>query len=144
VYDCDLDDGDAVAVPWGTTTSGIDFVLETEGIITGTVTDGSTGDPVAYERVRLFDHNGWYVDSDYTDAFGVYSFTVLDAEEHFLIAHSDLHQDQLYDGILALEGICTAVTPKTAPPSRPTSGKRQPRISRSSVSPRSLGASLTA
>jgi hypothetical protein len=116
VYDCDLDDGDAVAVPWGTTTSGIDFVLETEGIITGTVTDGSTGDPVAYERVRLFDHNGWYVDSDYTDAFGVYSFTVLDAEEHFLIAHSDLHQDQLYDGIPCPGGYLYGCNPEDGTP----------------------------
>jgi hypothetical protein len=50
-------DGTPVMVTLNTTTSGIDFALERLGVISGTVTEAATGDPIPSARVNIWDDN---------------------------------------------------------------------------------------
>ena len=64
---------DPVSVAAGQTTSSIDAAMTTGGAIAGTVTDASTGDPVACETVIVYDSSGNYVSSTSTASDGSYT-----------------------------------------------------------------------
>jgi hypothetical protein len=63
---------DPVAVTAGTTTSGINAALVTQGKITGTVTDSATHAPLAGICLDIFDSNGGIFAQSVTNANGVY------------------------------------------------------------------------
>jgi len=68
-----LASADPIAVTAGTTTSGINAAMVTEGQITGTVTDSATQAPLAGICVDVFDSSGSILGSVSTDANGVYT-----------------------------------------------------------------------
>jgi len=53
-YSCDLTDGTPIPVTLGATTAGVDFGLETGGVIRGLVRDESTSTGLSYPTVRVF------------------------------------------------------------------------------------------
>ena len=102
---CDATSGSPVAVALGSTTSGIDFALSTGGVITGTVTEGGLGTPVANaSSLELFDDQGTLVAEKSTDEGGVYRFAVLSTGTYFVKTHLSGYGDQLYDGIPCAPG----------------------------------------
>ena len=71
---------DAVSVTVGTTTSGIDAEMHEGGLITGSVTDAVTHEPVEYLEVCAFEHGagrGGLVRCGYTNSSGTYSINGL-------------------------------------------------------------------
>jgi 5-hydroxyisourate hydrolase-like protein (transthyretin family) len=68
-----LASADLVAVTTGSTTTGINAAMVTEGWITGTVTDSATHAPLAGMCVDLFDSTGSVVGDAGTDANGAYA-----------------------------------------------------------------------
>lgn len=53
--------GDPIAVTVGQTTSGVDFMLDERGSVSGTVTEAATGQEVPNARVRLYADDGTLV-----------------------------------------------------------------------------------
>ena len=68
-----LASADPVAVTAGTTTSGINAALVTQGEITGTVTDSATHAPLAGICLDIFDSSGGIFAQSSTNASGVYT-----------------------------------------------------------------------
>ena len=68
---------DPVSVTAGTTTSGIDAALQPGGQITGTVTNATTGTPIANICVGIYDTSNNFVGSAFTDSAGHYTATSL-------------------------------------------------------------------
>ena len=77
-YNNAIDENNAtpVTVVGGADTPNIDFALDPEGTISGTVTDSATGQPLANMNVYAYtgsDSTGWYwANSTYTDENGQY------------------------------------------------------------------------
>jgi len=96
--------GDQVAVTIGTVTGGIDFVLDRNGVITGTVTDEDTGLGIDNARIELYDAAGGRIEWEYTDTSGDYRFTGLEPGSTYLWATATTHLDELYDDVLCPGG----------------------------------------
>ena len=97
---CDLTMADPVMIPaLGTHFSGIDFALEREAWIEGTVTDASSGDPID-GYVYLYRFDGTLLRSDYAD-FGEYLLEGLDDGSYFLLTQvfDDIHVDELFEDL---------------------------------------------
>ncbi len=71
-YSCDPTSGTAVVVTDGATATGIDFVLDRGGVVTGSVTAQMGGAPLANARIEIFDGSGYWVESTYSLADGRY------------------------------------------------------------------------
>jgi hypothetical protein len=72
-----LETADTVNVAAGSVTSGIDAVLQRSGQMTGRVTAADGGSPLSGVSVIAYNTNGSFVESDSTDATGVYTITGL-------------------------------------------------------------------
>ena len=70
---CVIPLGEDVTVTPGATTSGINFSLAAGGAITGTVTNATTGAPVASTIVYVYSANGQNVGYGVTNSSGVYT-----------------------------------------------------------------------
>jgi hypothetical protein len=97
--DCDETTGTPIAVVSGSLTSGIDFVLATGGVISGTVTKAGSGLPITDEFVWLYDSGGSSVDLVFTDGTGKYTFAGLPTGTYFVRTDVDGYFDELYDNI---------------------------------------------
>ena len=99
--------GTPVPVSTGQTVGGIDFVLQPGGRISGTVTDETTGDPVAGCDVKVYDQEESLMTIATTDGAGAYlSPTGLPAGDYFVRTANDAgYFDELYDD-LPCPGAC--------------------------------------
>ncbi len=70
---CDPTTGTSIVVNAGSTTAGVDFALEAQGVISGTVTDSATGAALSDVEVDIYDSNGNLFTKGWTDANGNYS-----------------------------------------------------------------------
>lgn len=75
------------------------------GSIQGRVTDESSGLPLDFEFVEVYNALGEYVDQDLTDG-GDYSITGLPPGTYFVLTDTDDHLDELYDDIPCPKGVC--------------------------------------
>jgi len=93
-----------VHVAENTTTTGIDFalahILGGQGIISGTVTDSFTGQPIAGAKVLAHNNVGMHFKTC-TDSAGRYSLT-LPAGSYALVAWAHDYHPALYPGIVTL------------------------------------------
>ncbi len=102
-YSCDLVVPDDLNHDGNTNTTGVDFELQSGGVIEG-VTKDHTNSPVgAY--VRLYNAQGDNIASDYTDNAGNYEFSGLSNGTYYVSAHNDSHQVTMHPNVL-----CTSVT----------------------------------
>ncbi len=98
-WDCDPETGTPIAVAEAETTAGIDFALDRLGMITGTVTDTLSGEPIPWQQVRIRRQSGAYVGSTYSDLSGEYQIGGLSPDTY--VAYTDTYDylDELYDDI---------------------------------------------
>ncbi len=104
-YGCDLADGTPVAVDLNVGASGIDFVLQPLGALSGQVTDAATGDPIPSVTVEVYDLEGSYLGYDNTDADGNYLIDRLEAGSYVAYADDDEYTPELFDDIPCLGGL---------------------------------------
>ncbi len=111
---CSVTGGTPVVVGGGTV-SGISFALAPGGRIGGTLTDSSTGQPLPYQEVRLFDSAGTQVRSGYTNSSGAYltSSGLVPGTYYARTANTLGYADELYNDLPCPNGACT-VTAGTA------------------------------
>jgi hypothetical protein len=74
---CNPTTGTPISVDLNTTTPGIDFSLDTFGVITGNVTEAESGDPLENIEVMIWSDSGDYVAYGLSTATGFYSVTGL-------------------------------------------------------------------
>jgi protocatechuate 3,4-dioxygenase beta subunit len=92
--------GAPVVAQIGATTAGIDFALVSLGSITGTVIDRTTGLPVPYADVEVYNSQGFAVGYPDADSNGIYSTGGLEDGIYYVVAYRyNSHVPQLYDGI---------------------------------------------
>ena len=103
---CDPAAGTPVPVQNNMGTPDIDFALEKLGSISGTVTHRTTGAPIDNIHVDLFDSNGSYVGSRYTDSFGDYLFDRLIPDTYYAVVRSLAFLDERYDNLACTETDC--------------------------------------
>jgi uncharacterized surface anchored protein len=90
---------DAVAVTAATDTPGVDATLDMGGSISGTVTDESTGSPLAGVEVSTFSLMGWgFVGSASTDASGNYTVAGLAAGNYRVRFYAPPDAAEWWDG----------------------------------------------
>jgi len=109
VNGCAVTTGTQVGVLAGATTSGIDFVLDRLGKITGTLMEEGTGDPIGGQQVLIYDATGYYEGLVYTQSGGTYEYSSLPAGSYFVVTRSDDHVNELYDDIPCATG-CSPTT----------------------------------
>lgn len=85
---------DPVTLGLGDLVTNVDAALESGGRITGRVTGADTGLPLANIYVTLYNRNNNFVDSEFTNAAGVYTFTNLISDTYRLAF------DDFYEGYL--------------------------------------------
>ncbi len=115
-YGCEVTDGIPVAVTVNTTTTGISFELDQGGVISGQVTESTTGDPLADVRVEIYDSGGSHIDSEYTDAAGGYSVAGLATGSYFASAEDSELANELYDDVPCPGGAPYGCDPRTGTP----------------------------
>ncbi|MEM7355509.1 MAG: carboxypeptidase regulatory-like domain-containing protein, partial [Acidobacteriota bacterium] len=104
---CDLNDGTPVPVAVEETTSGIDFALRKLGSIAGRVIDEVTGEPIPYFSVWAQDASGSILRTTGTGDDGTYLLNKLGAGTYFVQTYGfSGYQDELYDDIPCIPGIC--------------------------------------
>lgn len=110
-FACDVTIGDDVQVVGTGVTSGIDFVLEAAGFISGTVTDMGTGDPLADVFVQIWNNAGDFLTTGFTDSSGEYTVGGLATGTHFAttVDHG-LFGGELYDNLPCTSGDCDPTT----------------------------------
>ncbi len=98
---CDVTTGDSIAVSASLTTANIDFVLEARGTLSGTLTSESSGKPLIFTSVRIFDEAGDLVRVSSTDSLGRYEEGLLEGDYFVLTSTSFFsgYVDELYDDI---------------------------------------------
>lgn len=100
VYWCDPTTGTPISVTAGSTTGGIDFALDLGGWIAGTVTDASTGLPIADFGITIYDDNGDWVGGYARGWSGDYSIDGLPAGTYFATTYNwSGYLDELYDDL---------------------------------------------
>jgi len=116
---CDVTTGNQLGVTSGAALTGIDFALTKLGTISGTVTDQSTGDPIAGLELDVFSSQGTYLGYAGTASDGTYQLPGLSAGTFFVRTYSATgyneiadYRDELYDDI-SCDGGCpvTSGTP---------------------------------
>ncbi len=82
------------------------------GSIRGRLRDASSGLPLDFEFVELYDSLGRFVDLEFTDE-GDYVFEDVPAGSYFVLTDTDAHLDELYADVPCPKGACdvTAGTP---------------------------------
>lgn len=102
---CDPALGAAIPVIIDTNTSGIDFALDPGGSVSGTITDAITGDPLKYIHLSIYDSNGEFAGSAYTDYNGFYIVGTLMPGSYYIRTtdgYFHYYVDELYDNIPCL------------------------------------------
>jgi hypothetical protein len=101
---CTVTTGTQVAISGGTIASGTDFALDRLGAIAGTLTEEGTGDPIAGQRVTVYDGSGNYEGQAYTQSGGTYQFSSLQAGSYFVRTATDSHVNEVYNDISCVTG----------------------------------------
>ncbi|MFZ5787718.1 MAG: MSCRAMM family protein, partial [Acidobacteriota bacterium] len=96
---CSITGGTPVPIEVGQDSSGVDFVLDRRGSISGRVTDESTGYGIYYAQVLLYSAAGNYLHNTYSSGTGEYTFIGLGSGTYFVRASSDGYTAELYDDI---------------------------------------------
>lgn len=97
---CDVTTGTAISVTAGQTTPGIMFVLAKGGKITGKVTDAGTSALLSDITIYVYDSNGDYVDSAYSNVFGLYSIGGLTTGNYYARTHNySGYANEIYNNI---------------------------------------------
>ena len=96
--DCDPYEGTEITVALGGATRA-DFALQRGGTISGRVTDGQTGQPIANANVGIEDSAGNGVGLGFADEFGRYAVTGLSTGTYFALGHAYPYLDQLYNAL---------------------------------------------
>lgn len=98
-FDCDVTQGTPVFVTKDQQTRNIDFALREGASISGTLSEETTGFPLARQFVRLYDSGGSLLELDLTDTDGSYILGGLPAETYFVRTDTDNFFDELFDDI---------------------------------------------
>ncbi len=86
---CDLSTAGAlIAVAYNTTTTGVNFDLDTGYELSGTVTDLGGGSPIPDVYVLIYDSTGRFAASDITDASGNFTVTGLPAGTFYALTNN--------------------------------------------------------
>ncbi|MCP4664664.1 MAG: hypothetical protein GY856_55480 [bacterium] len=96
---CDPTTGTPIEVSVNSTTSGIDFALDRLGVISGTVTEAATGDPVVHIGVAIWDRSGILVDFRATDGSGSYTSRQVAGTYFAATVNDDRYVGELYDDL---------------------------------------------
>ncbi len=107
---CTVTTGTPISVTQGVTTTGIDFGLAAGGRFSGTVTDASTGLPLASVRVSVYNSSGSYVTYAYSNSSGVYTTSsgLLSGTYYARTSNSLGYIDELFNNISCPGGSCSA------------------------------------
>lgn len=105
---CGVAGGTPISVTAPLTTTGIHFALATGGRISGTVTDTSTGLPLASVTVQVYNTAGAWLASVSTNSSGAYTTsTGLPSGTYYVrTSNSQGYVDELYDNISCPGGAC--------------------------------------
>ncbi|MEM8934605.1 MAG: hypothetical protein AAGE94_25650, partial [Acidobacteriota bacterium] len=114
-FNCYGPNGTAIDVPEGGEVTDIDFRLTGLGILTGRMTDATTGDPLASQGVEVRDSDGFYVDLMGTDSDGVYRI-ILWPGTYFATTSAFGYQDEQYDDIPCPGGVSRGCEPTEGTP----------------------------
>ncbi len=96
-HGCAFADGTTVAVQLNGTTSGINFDLQKNGAVAGTVIDRLTGLPIDDAHLQIYDDNGDWVKSGESGEDGFYEIGGLADGTYFVMAGRwNNYVDQLY------------------------------------------------
>jgi hypothetical protein len=107
---CDVTSGTVVSVTAGALTTGVDFVLDRGGIVSGRITAADSGLGVP-THVYLVDASGGYAGSGYSDSSGRYhSDGLLPGSCYAVAERSGPYLWQLYQGRPCASGTCDATT----------------------------------
>ncbi len=107
---CSVTSGTPISVTSPLTTPGIDFALTTGGRISGTVTDGSSGLPIAGVSVRIYNSSGALLTT--ANSYGTYTTWLGLPTGTYYVAtfNSRGYVDELFDNIPCPDGSCTIIT----------------------------------
>lgn len=100
--ECDPSAGTAIVVTAGQSISGIDFTPVRRGSISGTITDGVTGEPLAAAKVTARDQLGFVKTT--TDSNGSYEFGGLSDGDYTVVASAGCHREMIYPGAACVNG----------------------------------------
>lgn len=84
--DCEPEIGEAIAVTLGAGTANINFALKIGGSISGHITDGGTGNPIADAEMVVYDSRGRYLRYAYSDSSGNYEVRGLPTGTYYVTA----------------------------------------------------------
>lgn len=113
---CDPTIGTSVAVALNSNTGGIDFALERNGTISGTVTDAITGERLSSVWIYIWDSRGLLIVTGLTDSLGHFAtFGLLDGT-YYAAAFSSSHALELYDHVPCTGGGFPGCDPRTGTP----------------------------
>ncbi len=99
-FGCSSTDGTPITVVFGTVTGGIDLALNRGGLISGTVTEATTGVPIDNATLRLWDTQGQSIGfGTDTSSSGRFAISGLWAGTYFVSVESSRYLDELYDDI---------------------------------------------
>jgi hypothetical protein len=108
-----LPEAEPIAVAGGATVSGIDFTLDPDGRITGTITNASGGAPLSSISVFAYIRGGTslnFFTSTSTNASGVYTFNGLPPDSYYLLTSNSLgFRNEIFDNIPCV-GTCQTAT----------------------------------
>jgi len=123
--DCNPLIGDPIAVSAGQDTPGIDFALRPGGIISGTIKDSATSNPID-SSLFVYDSSGDYYARGFTDGSGNYQVGSLLTGNYFILTSNyDYYVDELFDNIQCYRGNCD---PTSGNPVSVTEGSTTPGI----------------
>lgn len=98
--------GDPITVNAGQNTAAIDFALSPGGIISGTITDSATSNPVE-SIIYVYDSSGNLFAYGYTDGSGNYEVGGLVTGNYFVVTDNSAgYLDELFDNIPCHQGNC--------------------------------------
>jgi len=100
--DCAIINGTPILVTTGQTTSGINFILDRGGVISGSIVDATTNEPLSDIEVDFYDSNGNYVGYAYSEYTGNYASDEPLLTGNYFVRTDNWgnYFDELYDDIL--------------------------------------------
>ncbi|HEV3093511.1 MAG TPA: carboxypeptidase regulatory-like domain-containing protein [Solirubrobacteraceae bacterium] len=109
-----------VSVTAGQVTTGVNAAMLSNGAISGTVTDASTGSPIAGAYAYVYDSSGYYMTSAATNSSGLYTTPGLPAGSYAVKFSAVGYAPFTYSGTVSVSigtttsGISAALTPDGA------------------------------
>ncbi len=98
-HGCDPATGDSVSVTVGGVVSGIDFVLDRGGVVTGQIRDQATTDPIEDARVNIYNGDEYLVAWSWADAAGEFRFDNLTPGTYTVWTDVSTHKGELFDDV---------------------------------------------